>query len=114
VLFRLEMQIRCALRHRVGEQRVNQPDHGLASIRLAAGFDFAQQAVDRKLVSVMLADRLQNRRFTRAADVELHPTQQAAQLVEQGQIVRVGERHGEFGSIQRQRQSAMAGGGFFG
>ena len=128
VLFRLEMDIRGAALHRVGQQGVDQAHHRLAvfvgSCRQAlkidfTGFDFVQDAVDRELIAEILVDGARDFRFARQQRHHLERLvgggqQVGTQLVEGNHIVRVGHGDGKTAAraIQFQRKQHVALGEF--
>jgi hypothetical protein len=99
--FRFEVHVGRVALHGIGEQRVDQAHHRLAvfvergrqaAVVDFAGFDFVQDAVDRKFVAVILVDGAGDFRFAgkQGFDHQFRMDQRA-QLVQRDDVVGVGD-----------------------
>jgi hypothetical protein len=102
------------------KQRADQPHHRLgvflglgieAGVIDLAGFDFAQDAVERKVEAVELVDAFQQLRFARQQGVDFElAAERGFQLVERDDVEHVGGRQRQHVArrIVRNRQQMMA------
>ncbi len=122
----LEVDVGGFALHRVGQQRADQPHHRLgvflgvgveAGVIDFAGFDFAQDAVEREVEAVELVDAFQQLRFGRQQGVDFElAAERGAQLVERDDVEHVGGRQRQHVArgVMRDRQQVVAAGEFLG
>ena len=120
VLLGLEVDVRGAALHRVGEQRSDEPHDGLR-VRVAGGlqalvvdlarFDLVQDAVDGEVVAVILFDRTRDLGLPREPQLEVQlAPEPRAHLVDRDDVVGVGDGDDQaapFG-VQRDGEDVVA------